>query len=115
MRCRTTSPRPARRPASRSTARTHSACSLGPSSPPPAGLGPRPFSLGHCGLWSGIDVGGSWWDPVGGVDGDHPDAINAADGTMAIIDPEHAIFTSKGGLTVQLLRRDGEKYLPMCD
>ncbi len=75
--------------------------SLGPSSTPPAGLGPRPFSLGHCGLWSGIDVGGSWWDPVGQVDGDHPDAINAADGTMAIVDPDHAIFTSNGGLTVQ--------------
>ena len=89
--------------------------SLGPSSTPPAGLGPRPFSLGHCGLWSGIDVGGSWWDPVGQVDGDHPDAINAADGTMAIVDPDHATFTSSGGLTVQLLRRDGEKYLPMCD
>ena len=50
--------------------------------------GARPFSLGHCGLWSGIDSGGSWWDPVGPVDGDHPDAINAADGTLSIQDPD---------------------------
>jgi hypothetical protein len=87
---------------------------VGPSSQPPVTAGARPFSLGHCGLWSGVDVGGSWWDPVGQVDGDHPDAINAADGTLAILDPDHATFTSKGGLTVQLVRHEGDKYLPLC-
>ena len=40
---------------------------LGPTSQGPVTAGARPFSLGHCGLWSGIDVGGSWWDPVGQV------------------------------------------------
>ena len=87
---------------------------LGPSSQPPVTAGARPFSLGHCGLWSGIDVGGSWWDPVGSVDGDHPDAINAAEGTLTVIDPDHATFTSRGGFTVQLQRHDGDKYLPLC-
>jgi hypothetical protein len=87
---------------------------LGPQSQPPVTAGARPFSLGHCGLWSGIDLGGSWWDPVGPVDGDHPDAMNAADGTWTIQDPDHATFTSKGGLTVQLVRHEGEKYLPLC-
>lgn len=87
---------------------------LGPSSQPPVTAGARPFSLGHCGLWSGLDADGSWWDPVGPVDGDHPDAINAADGTLTVFDPDHATFTSRGGLTVQLQRHDGAKFLPLC-
>ena len=87
---------------------------VGPSTQPPVSAGARPYSLGHCGLWSGIDADGSWWDPVGPVDADHPDAINAAEGTLNVLDPDRATFTSKGGLTVQLVRRDGEKYLPLC-
>lgn len=88
--------------------------SLAPTTTPPAPGEPRPFTLGHCGLWSGIDLGGSWWDPVGFVDADHPDSINAAEGTIVFVDPDHALFTSKSGLAVQLARRDGEKYLPLC-
>ena len=57
--------------------------------------GPIPYSLGHCGLMSGVDVDGSWWDPVGFVDIDHPDAINAADGTFTPHDTNHATFTSR--------------------
>jgi len=87
---------------------------LGPTSKPPVTAGARPFSLGHCGLWSGIDVGGSWWDPVDQIDGDHPDAINAAEGSLTIIDPDRATFASRGGLTVQLQRHQGDKYLPLC-
>jgi hypothetical protein len=77
--------------------------------------GVQPFTLGHCGLWSGIDLGGSWWDPVGPIDFDHGDTINAAEGTIAFTDPDHATFTSNGGLTVQLQRRDGPKHLPFCE
>ena len=76
--------------------------------------GPIPFSLGHCGLWSGIDVDGSWWDPIGFVDADHPAVINAADGTFTPHDTNHATFTADGGLEVTLVRRVGEKHLPMC-
>ena len=75
---------------------------------------PIPYSLGHCGLLSGVDVDGSWWDPVGFVDIDHPDAINAANGTFAPSDPNHATFTSDGGFSVNVVRRVGEKYLPGC-
>jgi hypothetical protein len=88
--------------------------SLPPTSLPPVPGARQPFTLGHCGLWSGVDVGGSWWDPVGFVDADHGDSINAAEGTIAFIDPDHAVFTSSAGLIVQLLRRDGDKFLPMC-
>jgi hypothetical protein len=76
--------------------------------------GPIPFSLGHCGLMSGIDVDGSWWDPVGFVNIDHGDAINAADGTFTPHDPNHATFTTPGGFEVGLVRRVGQKHLPMC-
>jgi hypothetical protein len=88
---------------------------LPPTSQPQMLAGPQPFTLGHCGLFSGIDLGGSWWDPVGVVDYDHPDAINAAEGTIAPVGADQAIFTSKAGFTVQLLRRNGPKFLPFCD
>ena len=88
---------------------------LEPTTPTAAMTGAQPFTLGHCGLWSGIDLGGSWWDPVGPIDWNHPDTINSAEGTIAFNDPDHATFTSKGGLTVQLERRDGGKHFPFCD
>ena len=75
---------------------------------------PIPYTLGHCGVNSGIDVDGSWWDPIGFVDIDHGDAINAADGTFAPHDANHATFTSDGGLSVTVVRRVGDKHLPMC-
>ena len=76
--------------------------------------GPVPYSLGHCGLSSGIDVDGSWWDPIGFVDADHPALVNAADGTFTPHDANHATFTADGGFEVTLARRVGEKHLPMC-
>jgi hypothetical protein len=78
------------------------------------GGGPMPYSLGHCGLMSGVDLDGSWWDPVGFVNVDHPDAINAANGTFTPHDPNHATFVSDGGFEVSLVRRVGQKHLPMC-
>lgn len=90
------------------------AVSLPPTTRPPLPAAGQPFELGHCGLWSGIDLGGSWWDPVGFVDSDHPDSINASPGTIVLTAPDRATFTSRGGLTVHLVRRDGEKLLPLC-
>ena len=81
---------------------------------PAAAPGPTPFTLGHCGLFSGIDIDGSYWVPVGLVDYDHPDAINAASGVFAPTDPDHATFTSTGGLVVTLQRHPGAKLLPLC-
>lgn len=75
---------------------------------------PIPYSLGHCGLLSGVDVDGSWWDPVGFVNIDHSDAINSANGAFAPNDPNHATYTTEGGFTVNLVRRFGNKHLPMC-
>jgi len=88
--------------------------SLPPTTRPPLPAAAQPFELGHCGLWSGIDLGGSWWDPVGFVDSDHGDSINAAAGTIVLIGPDRAMFTSQGGLAVQLVHHPGQKYLPLC-
>ena len=86
-----------------------------PSSKPIVRFDPLSFSLGHCGLFSGIDVDGSWWDPIGQVDIANGDAVNAAEATIAFVDPGHATFVSHGGLVVTLVRRDGPKHLPFCD
>ena len=75
---------------------------------------PIHYTLGHCGLMSGVDVDGSWWDPVGFVDIDHGDAINAAEGTFTPHDPNHATFVTDGGFEVSLVRRVGQKHLPIC-
>jgi hypothetical protein len=72
------------------------------------------IDLGHCGLFSGIDLDASWWDPVGFVDADHPDAINSARAVVTAIDEDHAALLTAGGLAVQLVRRAGPKALRGC-
>ena len=74
-----------------------------------------PFNLGHCGIWSGIDVDGTFWDPAGLVNHAHPDLINSAPGTFALTSATTATLRTNGGLTVQLVRHPGPKYLPGCD
>jgi hypothetical protein len=71
-----------------------------------------PFSLGHCGLSSGIDIDGSFWDPVGVLGLNHPDSINAAEGTFSLTSPVTARLATKGGLVVDVHRHTGPKYLP---
>jgi hypothetical protein len=72
------------------------------------------IELGHCGLLSGIDVDGSYWDPVGYVDMQHPDAINAAEATFTMTTPATARLETAGGLGLDLIRRSGSKRLPLC-
>jgi hypothetical protein len=86
-----------------------------PTSGQLAGRAPMPFTLGHCGLYSGIDLDGAWWDPIGPIDAENGDAVNAAEGTLAFTGPAQATFVSRGGLTINLARRDGPKHLPFCD
>jgi hypothetical protein len=76
--------------------------------------GPFEFSLGHCGVFSGIDLDGNWWDPVGQVPMDSGEAVNATAGMMAVSDPDHATFTTPTGFAIQLQRRAGPKLLPLC-
>jgi len=73
------------------------------------------FSLGHCGLSSPIDVDGSFWDPVGPVDSNAPDAINSSQGTFSLIGPNDAQFRSRMGFVVNLRRHEGAKNFFGCD
>jgi hypothetical protein len=73
------------------------------------------FSLGHCGLLSPIDIDRSLWDPVGFVDGDHPAALNAADGHLRFGGPRSATFQTDDGFVLSLARRAGPKSYQLCD
>ncbi len=85
-----------------------------PSSQVGIPAGPQPYTLGHCGIFSGIDADGSWWDPVGPIDMDSGDAVNATAGVLNLTDPTHGTFTAPSGFAIQLQRRDGAKVLPPC-
>jgi hypothetical protein len=85
-----------------------------PSSAVGLAAGPQPFTLGHCGIFSGIDADGSWWDPVGPVEMDSGDAVNATVGVLNLTDPTHGTFVAPSGFAIQLERRDGAKVLPPC-
>jgi hypothetical protein len=82
----------------------------------PAGItvGPVAYTLGHCGIFSGVDVDGSWWDVVGPVPMDSGEAVNGTPGILTVTDRDHASFTTPAGFAVQLERRDGPKLLPLC-
>jgi hypothetical protein len=80
----------------------------------PAGAQAVRIQLGHCGLASGIDIDGSFWDPIGFVGG-HPDAVNAAEALVTFTTPTSARLATEGGLVVDLLRHTGPKHLPGCD
>ena len=45
---------------------------------------------------------------------DSGDAVNATEGVLNLTDPTHGTFVSPSGFSVQLQRRDGTKFLPMC-
>lgn len=76
--------------------------------------GPEPFVLGHCGIFSGVDLDGSWWDPVGSIPMDGGEAVNATQGVITVVDPTRATFVAQTGFAVQLQRRTGSKFLPFC-
>lgn len=85
-----------------------------PSSAAGLAAGPTPFTLGHCGIFSGIDLDGAWWDPVGPVSMASGEAVNATSGTIVAADPNHATFTTPSGFALQLQRRAGSRLLPFC-
>jgi hypothetical protein len=72
------------------------------------------LSLDHCGLYSPIDFDGSFWNPLGPVDGDAPEAINAAPGTIRLVGPQEAQFRAPSGFTVRLRRHPGAKAFQGC-
>jgi hypothetical protein len=79
------------------------------------GPGPFAFEMGHCGVSHVVDFDGSFWVPVGQVDGDHPTIINSESGLMRLIGPSRAEFRGDSGFTVQLARFPGPKHFWGCD
>jgi hypothetical protein len=73
-----------------------------------------PYELQHCGIFSGIDVDGSFWDPVGVVDAENNDAINGADGIFTLTSRGTATLRTRGGLSLDLIRHQGVKHLAAC-
>jgi len=80
------------------------------------------YSLGHCGLFSPVDLDGSFWDPIDGVtSGGAPldldadtEMINATAGAVVVIGQE-ARFRTEAGAIVRFARHEGAKEFPGCD
>jgi len=80
------------------------------------------YELGHCGLFSPVDVDGSFWNPLDGttVDGAELDLeadsemINATGGLIVVIGDE-ARFRTATGSVVRFERHAAEKEFPGCD
>jgi hypothetical protein len=85
-----------------------------PVSPAVGAAGESAFTLGHCGIFSGFDFDGAYWDPVGPLTTDSGHAINETAGVLTVADADHATFATPDGFSVDLQRRDGPKFLPFC-
>jgi len=73
------------------------------------------FTLGHCGLGSGVDVDGAFWDPVGMIDPDANDLVNSVGARFTLTSPLTATLRTERGAVLQLARHEGPKFLPGCD
>jgi hypothetical protein len=78
------------------------------------GPGPFPFSLGHCGLTWYVDFDGSFWVPVGLIDGSGSGVVNQEQGEMRLIEPDLAQFIGESGFTAKLARFPGAKHIWIC-
>jgi hypothetical protein len=96
-----------------------------PSSEPGLALGePVPFDLGHCGLYSPVDVDGSLWEPVGGTDAqggpidsdaEVGDLINATRGEVMLVAQDRLDYrASRSGVVVVFRRLEGSRGYPAC-
>jgi hypothetical protein len=84
---------------------------------------PMPFTLGHCGLLSPVDLGGSFWQPVSGTDasggpieGDDEvvELISATSGVLTLTTPDEAVFTTALGSQIGLVRATGAVDYTLC-
>jgi hypothetical protein len=86
-----------------------------PSSPRVAGVGPFPFEVGHCGLTWQVDFDGSFWLPVGQVDGEASVIVNSETGEMRLLGPNIAEYRNDDGFVARLARFPGAKRIFLCD
>jgi hypothetical protein len=83
-----------------------------------------PWALGHCGLYSPVDLDGTFWDPIGGVDTDLGpidtedelgELINASEVEALLVQPDRLDLRSPLGTVVVLVRHEGPGEYPGCD
>ena len=84
-----------------------------PASERVTGAGPFPFTLGHCGLTWQVDFDGSFWVPIGHIDGDAPGLINAEEGVIRLLAPNLAEYQGSEW-SAQLARFPGPKHVWLC-
>jgi hypothetical protein len=85
-----------------------------PSSERVGRLGPVPFEVGHCGLSHMVDFDGSFWVPVGQIDGDASGFINSESGKIRLIGPNLADYAGTDGFSAKLARFPGAKRFWLC-
>jgi hypothetical protein len=81
------------------------------------------FSLGHCGLYSPVDVDGSLWEPVGGhdaqggpidTDAEVGQLITETAGEAMLVNRVRLDYRSERGVVVVFRRLDGPRMYPGC-
>jgi hypothetical protein len=83
-------------------------------SPRAAGSGPFLFDVGHCGLTWMVDFDGSFWLPVGDIDGSAIDDPENQRGEMLLLGPDRARYAGPTGFVVNLIRFPGPKQVWLC-
>ncbi len=74
------------------------------------------FEVPHCGLDWLVDFDGSFWEPVYATPDREPDsAINGDIGTITLIAPDRAMYTSSTEEQVSLFRVDAPIVRQLCD
>jgi hypothetical protein len=73
------------------------------------------FDTGHCGLNHLPDFDGSFWDAVNPNTGEEPIFFYNGDvGTIVLVGPKEARYTSSSGQEVKLIRIDGPVVTDPC-
>lgn len=94
-------------------ARGSGTITLLPISPAGAAVGVAyAYDTPHCGIYSPIDVDGSFWDAVGVP----PDSVDfgGLPGTFRLATPTEATFTASDGRVLHLVRHTGAKEFGFC-
>ncbi len=83
----------------------------------------QPYSLGHCGILSPVDLDGSLWEPLGGTDAaggpidrdrEVGELINATSGTLELTTQDSAVFLSDSGQRLYFGRAAGALDYFLC-
>jgi hypothetical protein len=84
-----------------------------------------PYDLGHCGIYSPVDLDGSLWEPVAGTDGEGGpidqdeeigQLINGTPGQVMLVTPDRLDWRSTQGTPVVVVFRriPDERSYPGC-